>query len=520
MKLRGIGFQSVYFLALWWSLSCTSDAVAAFKLQVSPGIDWACNHCRCVDQSCCPCDKTTSAITFSELLVLYRNPADQEKQESTVRQVASLLGTDAIINEYDPFSNGLSILVSEQHQKAALESVLFELRQDPDIEAAAINELVHHWGAKVVPNDPHFRAGSQYTLEEATGGANVTGAWQITTGATNVTLAVIDSGKTDHQDLVHRFVQEGYDFINDIQLSLDGDRRDDNPSDPGDGQHHAFECTDSSNNSYFLNLLSSWHGNHVTGIAGASTDNGMGIAGVDWQSKILPIRALGRCGHGRVKDIDQAIRWASGHSVRGVPDNNSTAHVINLSLGTQSPCHYHRKAIALAHDKNITVVVAAGNEGRKNAADYTPANCPHVVTVTSVDDQDQLTDYANVGSVVDLAAPGGTQTRPVLSTVDRGDFNSKGDGYGDNFGTSMAAPHVAGTVTLMLSVNPTLTPEQIKTILRETVRDFPAGSACAKHGPYEGQCGTGILNAGAAVHKAREIWVEQVEAARKRKSEL
>jgi serine protease len=274
----------------------------------------------------------------------------------------------------------------------------------------------------------------------------------------------------------------GYDFISDPTIAGDGNGRDSSALDAGD---------------FTAGGRSSWHGTHVSGTIAAVTNNGAGVAGVAFGARVVPVRVLGR-GGGTTSDIADAIIWASGGTVPGVPANANPARVINMSLGGGGPCGATtQNAIASARSRGTVVVVAAGNSNI-NVSNATPANCPGVVAVAAVGRNGGKASYSNFGTLVDVAAPGGDQrtgqANGVLSTLNAGATTPGNDSLAFYQGTSMATPHVAGAVALMLSVNSSLTPDQVENLLRTTTRAFPA--AC-------NQCGTGIVNALAAVNAAR-----------------
>ncbi|WP_455212241.1 S8 family serine peptidase, partial [Kaarinaea lacus] len=239
-------------------------------------------------------------------------------------------------------------------------------------------------------------------------------------------------------------------------------------------------------------IPSSWHGTHVAGTIGiGKTNNNSGVAGVNWQTKVMPVRVLGKCG-GTMVDINDAIRWAAGIPVNGVPNNTHPAKVINLSLGGAIPCSRSPATQAAIDDavaQGATVVVAAGNDAQ-DAAGFVPAGCNNVVSVAASDRNGRLvTRYSNYGAAVDILAPGGD----VAEDTDN-DGNPDGvlsmveGGYAFYNGTSMAAPHVAGVAALMLAANPGLSPSQVESQLKTEAipRDL---SQCPK------PCGSGLLNA-------------------------
>ena len=354
---------------------------------------------------------------------------------------------------------------------------------DPDVEFAEPDRRLH---VLFTPNDTSYNL--QWHYYEATAGLNAPPAWDKSTGS-GITVAVIDTGYRPHADLAANIVG-GYDFIGDTFVANDGNGRDSDAKDPGDwvaanecGYAHAAQN-------------SSWHGTHVAGTIAAVTNNASGVAGVAFNAKVVPARVLGKCG-GYTSDIADAITWASGGSVSGVPANANPARVINMSLGGSGSCDSTtQSAINGARSRGTVVVVAAGNSNA-NASNFTPANCSGVVTVAAVGRTGSKAYYSNYGSVVDVAAPGGDmsggQANGVYSTLNAGTTTPGADSYAYYQGTSMATPHVVGVVALMLAKNSALTPDQVESMLKSTARAFPGNC---------NQCGAGIVNASAAVDAA------------------
>ena len=157
--------------------------------------------------------------------------------------------------------------------------------------------------AQLTPNDTRFADQWHYRYEPGVEeGLNLLPAWNITTGAANTVVAVVDTGIRSHADLAGRTLP-GYDFIDDVAVANDGNGRDADPADPGDW---------TTSNQCFLGSSaedSSWHGTHVAGTIGAASNNGSGVAGVNWLAKVVPVRVLGRCG-GYISDIVAGTRWA------------------------------------------------------------------------------------------------------------------------------------------------------------------------------------------------------------------
>ncbi|MBD8532045.1 MULTISPECIES: S8 family serine peptidase [unclassified Massilia] len=353
------------------------------------------------------------------------------------------------------------------------------MARDPSIEYAEPDRIMRKMATA---NDPMYAQQWHYT--ETTGGLRLPAAWDLSTG-TGVKVAVIDTGIRPHADLSGQYVG-GYDFISDATIGNDGNARDADPSDPGDWTA-ANECAAGEPASG-----SSWHGTHVAGTIAAKTNNSLGVAGVAYNAKVVPVRVLGKCG-GYTSDIADAIIWASGGTVSGVPANANAAKVINMSLGGGGACGTTtQNAINSARSRGTVVIVAAGNENM-NASNSNPANCSGVVTVAATNRNGARAPYSNYGTVVDVAAPGGDANGYIISTLNAGTSAPGADNYAGYQGTSMATPHVAGVAALMLARNSALTPDQIESKLKSTARAFPG--TCS-------QCGTGIVDAAAAVASA------------------
>lgn len=397
-----------------------------------------------------------------------------------------------------------------------VKAIAAELMQRDDVEYA---EPDARRFPQFVPNDPEFTNNRQWYLRETAGGVRAEQAWDTTMGDGNTVIAVVDSGILPHSDLVR--VLPGYDFISEdppgapsnFFTANDGDGRDPDPADPGDAAAEN-ECDTAGSPAE----NSSWHGTLITGILVAETNNGNGIAGIDHQAFVLPARALGKCG-GFISDIADAVRWSAGLHVNGVPDNSTPADVINLSLGaTGSTCsNTEQSAIDAAVANNAVVVVAAGNEGGF-IEDAAPANCENVIVVTATTRDGGETCYTNVGAGADIAAPGGNNSEQITAgstsiscTAFASDeiFSTSNSGAnapdaGENSfesvaGTSFAAPMVSGAVALMRSVDSSLTPNSIETILKNTARVFPTHTTDSARDCMPANCGAGILDLQGAV---------------------
>ena len=327
------------------------------------------------------------------------------------------------------------------------------------------------------------------SVEEA--GINLPSALEITIGAPDVVIGVLDSGITAHEDLFNAGVV-GYDFIDDVETANDGDGRDADASDPGDWVSQQ-EATDPSSWFFGCPIRNSlWHGTHVTGTIGADSNNAQGVAGINWVSPVLPVRVLGKCG-GWMSDVIDGMRWAAGLPVDGVPANLEPAKVLNLSLTAVGACGtFLQTAIDEVNAAGTTIVVAAGNDG-VDAANYSPAGCEGVLTVAAVARDGSRPAWSNSGAAVDISAPG----VGIWSTANAGVTVPAADIYAAYSGTSMAAPHVAGVVSLLYALEPTLDSATVREIVQASARPFPlvsTGIQCTTE-----SCGAGIVDAQAAL---------------------
>lgn len=367
------------------------------------------------------------------------------------------------------------------------EALMRRIAADPSVEYVEPDLIMK---ALLTPNDTRYN--EQWHYADSAVGARLASAWDRSTG-NGVVVAVIDSGQLAHTDLSANLLP-GYDFVSSTTSGNGGS---------GDGNGRDSDPTDASNVQ---------HGTHVAGTIAAVTNNNAGVAGVAFNAKVVHARVLGNGGYGSTSDIADAIVWASGGTVSGVPANANPAEVINLSLGGSGSCSTtYSTAINSAVGRGSAVVIAAGNSNN-NVSGFTPANCPNVITVGASDINGNRAWYSNYGTGIDIVAPGGetcspsveflalgesvtgkcTQNHPangVLSTV-------ASNGYAFYQGTSMASPHVAGVVALMQAASPTpKTPAELQTILANTARPITSAKC-------PGGCGPGLIDADAAVAAA------------------
>ncbi|MBL8956739.1 MAG: S8 family peptidase, partial [Myxococcaceae bacterium] len=337
----------------------------------------------------------------------------------------------------------------------------------PGVKFTEPNGIRH---ALAVPNDSLYPA--MWHLPPI----NMPAAWDIEKGdMTRVTVAVVDTGIYLHPDLVSRAVT-GVDMISEPSIANDGDGRDNDPTDPGGDQPQG---------------RSSWHGTHCAGTIGAAANNMTGVAGVNWNARIVPVRVLGK-GGGTDFDIAAGMNWAAGGSVPGVPANQNPAAVVSMSLGGQGgPTQTYQDIIDAAAPRNVIFVVAAGNDN-VDASGFTPCNQTGVLCIGATRFNGKRASYSNFGNRIDVMAPGGELAEDansdeypdgVLSTF-KDDSNGQPT-YSFQNGTSMACPHVAGIVSLMKARNANLTFAQVKDALTQTAN---TASRCT-----EG-CGAGLVN--------------------------
>jgi serine protease len=432
--------------------------------------------------------------------------------EAAAGQLSALAGAELDVIGAAGEPGAFVLGLPEGATAAEADALAARLAARPEVEYAHPDTLLFPGR---VPADPRYAElwglAPVATSGTITYGANLPDAWTITTGSASIVTAIVDTGGLlAHEDLVGRTPagNVGYDMVSDTLRSNDGGGRDDDPADPGDwvDESETDDATDplvvaQCSQGYASN--SSWHGSHVAGTIGASANNGRGVVGVNWSSKLLHLRSLGKCG-GFLSDSADAVRWAAGLPVAGAPLNPNPARVINMSLGGPGECApYMQSAINAAVAAGAVVVVAAGNESSNldlPGFDANPAECDNVITVGATNRRGNRAFYSNYGGTVEISAPGGDIFGSILSTVNEGTQGPTKDGYASYDGTSMATPHVAGVVSLMLSVNPALTSAQVLQILQSTATAFPAGSTC-----NTSICGAGILNAGRAVEEAARL---------------
>ncbi len=421
----------------------------------------------------------TSAEGVIKLQEIFNDDNLQVSSEISVINAAVLRA-----NIYDAYKKGT--LSKEDGRQMTLD-LIQQIQNLPFIEYA---EPSYIRSAQAIPNDPGYPQQWHYKT------IALPQAWDdyIAKGNNEVIVAVLDDGiRRNHPDLENNILDTGYDFISDLQSAADGNGQDTDPSAPAG----TFICGD-----HYSNTI---HGTHVAGTIAAVYNNRIGVTGVAWKSKIMPVRVLGVCG-GAEEDIQQGLLYAAGlpNSSGKIPLQK--AKVVNMSLGGPSPNASTQAIINQVVTQGVTVIAAAGNEAVNNKWDPknpNPVEYPcaynNVICVgaasPSLFSGLERAPYSNYNAYVDIVAPGGNlesifSKSGVLSTAWDDNYNQPD--YKSLQGTSMATPHVSGVAALMLSVNPFLTPAQIEQILKDTAYDLgPPGR--------DDKYGYGLINAYHAV---------------------
>lgn len=468
---------------------------------------------------------------------------------STARQVARTrahglgLRTGLTLRAHHSLDERTQVVMARGMSSEALAA---RLARDGEIEFVAVDQRRR---LAAVPNDPLYPLvnpaqgsnghGQWYLMPpagEVTSSINAQTAWDRHTGSASVVVAVLDTGvRYDHPDLTSKLIREGYDMIGvasfDDAVANDGNLADADASDPGDWVSQADIDADVVAGCTSADIQdSSWHGTRVSGLIGAAANNGVGIAGVSWGSRILPVRVLGKCG-GYDSDIMVGMKWAAGVSVPGLPVNANPAQVLNMSLGGGGSCsdgsetgRLYGEIVSQVRGKGAVIVAAAGNSA--GLAVGVPGNCPGVITVAGLRHIGTKVGFSSLGPEVTLAAPGGNCVNttgaclyPILSTTNSG---TQGPVAADNaytnstpsVGTSFSAPLVAGTAALLYSARPGITPDQVRAVLTKTSRPFVTPATGTSGTPVctaptaaeqlecyctTSTCGAGMLDANAAV---------------------
>ena len=348
----------------------------------------------------------------------------------------------------------------ELEEWQSLEEVVAAYNQDPDVEYAELNYIV---SICAIPNDTHYplqwplnNTGQDYPNEEGgfthgTADRDIAApeAWDMSAGDSKIIVAVVDTGVDyNHRDL------QGNMWINGSEIPGNG-MDDDGNGYIDDIYGYDFANTDSDP------IDDEGHGTHCSGTIAARGDNGLDIAGVCWNARIMALKFLGSDGSGYGSDAVTAFYYAV--------DNG--ADVVSNSWGGGDYMQSMQDAIDYAHSQGVIMVAAAGNDS-SDSPEY-PAYYEHMIAVAATDSDDNKASFSNYGNWVDIAAPG----VDILSL--RAEGTSSGTVHDDYTaiasGTSMACPHVAAACVLLLSANPLLKCDEIYGILMETADPVSPG---------------------------------------------
>jgi len=331
----------------------------------------------------------------------------------------------------------------------SIQEVLQAYRSDPNVEYAELNYIVSVISAagdppSREPNDPFYSA--QWSLDKI----DAAEAWDISTGGLPTIVAVVDSGV----DYNHRDLRDNM-WVNQAELAGLAGVDDDQNGYVDDiyGYNFVYNNADP--------IDDHGHGTHCAGIIAAQANNGLDIAGICWNTKIMAIKFLGSRGEGTTADALLSIYYAVANG----------ADIISSSWGSSEESRVLQDAIDYAYSQGVFMVAAAGNDNSDQP--YYPAGYPHVISVTATDSDDKKWSLSNYGDWIDIAAPG----VDILSL--RAEGTSEGRTYGRYTtlmsGTSMAAPHVAGACALLLSANPLLTYAKLYDMLAKTTDPIAPG---------------------------------------------
>ena len=373
-------------------------------------------------------NKDNPVFVPDELIVIY-------DQSITEGEKAGIRHAYGLTKKKDSFKRGKFTVYKHKNPKA----IMNMLKYEPSVLHVEQNAYAYATGT---PNDPYY--GYQWHMIQI----NMEAAWDQSTGE-GVVVAVIDTGvRQSLEDFQDTTFVAGYDFVN-----IDNDPTDDEG-----------------------------HGSHVAGTIAQSTNNNLGVAGVAYNARIMPVKVLNRRGSGTYDDIVDGIEWATDHG----------ASVINLSLGGNAGLQILEDAVNYAWEKGVVVVCAAGNDNT-DALHY-PSAYEKSISVSACTLSETKASYSNYGDTIDITAPGGDAEDidgdGYYDMVLQNTFVRRTEGYYFYAGTSMASPHVAGVAALIKSKDQNLTNAEIRNILETTADDLGSTN----------WDGAGLLNAEVALN--------------------
>ncbi|MHC5559950.1 S8 family serine peptidase [Kocuria sp. U4B] len=419
-------------------------------------------------------------LPTDRMIVKYAAPVADTQKEEILEQAAEEADVPEAerTTELKATADGADVVeLSDEVSTEDAEKLAAKIAEDPAVEYAEPDRLVF---TAQIPGMSSAEIDQLASTSAAAYDANVASMWALpelrafsawdTATGKGMTVGVVDTGFANHPDLDSKVIG-GWDFVSSPALGNDGNGRDADPRDPGTYSTYG-QCYSGSPASNSI-----WHGTHVAGTIAAKRDS-YGTVGIAPDATLLNARALGACGTGYVSDMADAVSWLAGEPVAGVPAAKKRANVINMSLSMYGSCPaVLQNAINKAWFKGIPVAVAAGNNYGAQAINYAPGNCYNVVTVGAVTSSRAVANYSNIGGAVDIFAPGDH----ILSSGNTGRTTPVAPNVRYDYGTSMATPHVAGTLALMKQKNPAFTSDQLKDLLLTSGDPFPAGKTLNTH---------------------------------------
>ncbi len=462
-------------------------------------------------------------IIAGQIIVRYKNNAQQTTSTNKLLQKPE-------VTQSFGFEN--TVLYKGNLNANETKKLAAEISKQPNVQYAQANTRLQKFS---VPKDVGFHCQwNARAPENATGASNpgsihLPAAWDKTTGSISTVVAVLDTGilwrdaddAATHPELKGR-VLPGYDFISDATTANDNQKSNDTEFATawGNVDPDAYDTSDPEA-----------HGTHLAGIIAANSNNEIGIAGINWNAKILPVRVLG-ANDASTFDAIVAMTWAAGVRVYStilvprtdttarecvparttylckdvyVPNNPNPSKIINLSFGTPytacSPAW--QDAINLVREKGANVVVAAGNfAGINSVGKIEPANCSGVITVGASNANGARASYSATGARIDVLAPGGENVRGALPAgiIGPNKLSDGTFGYTAFQGTSVSAAHVSGVLSLMLGLRPELLAGEAQDILKRSSHAL-SDAACANGTAAfsSTDCGAGLIDARAAL---------------------
>jgi len=395
-----------------------------------------------------------SLLKNAEVLVRFRPGTTAE----AINRITAQLNDE--IEDRIESVDGLDVIEDEDGKSD--DEVVAQYRALPEVEYAEVNGTItldhdESAGKHVHANDEMFsRQWGLFNSGENDGqaGADISAmrAWALTTGSDQVVVAVLDSGVDySHPDLVNNIWWRPQI----IKAYQDDDLK---SSDEAFDDVHGFNFVGDNDDP----MDDNGHGTHCAGIIGAEGDNELGIAGVNWKVKIMPLKFMDADGTGTTKDAIEAINYVIDRKRAGV-----NVRIISASWGSTAKSRALEDVIRIAFDEGILFVAAAGNSSSNN--DQTPHypssyNLGNVIGVAALDRNDQLASFSNYGAKsVHVAAPG----QEILSTWLE-------HGFAEKKGTSMATPFVSGVAALILAHNPKMSVNDLRARLLKSVDVLPS----------------------------------------------